>query len=91
LVCWCTQDDDALHIVMELCRGGSLQQRLKTEGALSEREAAVTMFCALHFLVGCHEQGVVYRDIKPENFMYVQHRQVRFPLPARAALNKARL
>jgi len=67
----CFEDDTHLHVVMELCRGGSLQRRLNVEGALNEREAALTVFSVLRFLEGCHSRGIVYRDIKPENFMYV--------------------
>lgn len=67
----CFEDDTHVHLVMELCRGGSLQRRLNTEGALDEQEAALTILCVLRFLEGCHARGIVYRDVKPENFMYM--------------------
>eukprot|EP00241_Pyramimonas_parkeae_P005885 CAMPEP_0114243540 /NCGR_PEP_ID=MMETSP0058-20121206/10845_1 /TAXON_ID=36894 /ORGANISM="Pyramimonas parkeae, CCMP726" /LENGTH=396 /DNA_ID=CAMNT_0001356389 /DNA_START=628 /DNA_END=1818 /DNA_ORIENTATION=+ len=73
------EDDSHVHLVMELCRGGSLQRRLAAEGPMSERETALTVFTALQFLEGCHCRGVVYRDIKPENFMYVQARHTLLP------------
>lgn len=70
------EDDSHVHLVMQLCRGGTLQRRLKVEGAMSERETALTIWTTLQFLEGCHAQGVVYRDIKPENFMYTHARHM---------------
>jgi len=71
------EDATHLHIVMEVCRGGSLQDRLKREGVMSEKEAAVAIISCLQFLEKCHNRGIVYRDIKPENFMYLNPRKAR--------------
>jgi len=62
------EDDAALHLVMELCEGGSVLDRLKT-GEYSERQVAHIMRSVLRFLSQCHSKGIVYRDVKPENFM----------------------
>jgi serine/threonine protein kinase len=62
------EDDVSIHLVMELCRGGSVLDRLK-EGEYSERQVAHIMRAVLRFLSQCHAKGLVYRDVKPENFM----------------------
>jgi len=69
------EDATHLHIVMEVCRGGSLQDRLTREGVMSEKEAAVAIVTCLQFLENCHDRGLVFRDIKPENFMYMNPRK----------------
>ena len=62
------EDDAAIHLVMELCEGGSVLDRLK-DGEYSERQVAHIMRSVLRFLSQCHSKGIVYRDVKPENFM----------------------
>ena len=62
------EDDVAVHLVMELCAGGSVLERLK-EGEYNERQAAEVMRAVLRFLSQCHAKGLVYRDVKPENFL----------------------
>jgi calcium-dependent protein kinase len=57
------EDDGAVHLVMELCAGGSVLERLAA-GGCSERQAAHVMRAALRFLSQCHAKGVVYRDVK---------------------------
>ena len=61
------EDDAAVHLVMELCEGGSVLDGLK--GNYSERQVASIMRSVLRFLSQCHAKGIVYRDVKPENFM----------------------
>lgn len=62
------EDDAAVHLVMELCEGGSVLDRLK-DGEYGERQVAHIMRAVLRFLSQCHAKGLVYRDVKPENFM----------------------
>lgn len=70
------EDDAALHLVMELCEGGSVLERLKS-GEYSERQVAHIMRSVLRFLSQCHSKGIVYRDVKPENFMLLHKRHVK--------------
>ena len=65
------EDDTSVHLVMELCEGGSVLDRLK-DGEYSERQVAHIMRSVLRFLAQCHSKGLVYRDVKPENFMLLQ-------------------
>jgi hypothetical protein len=55
------------YIVMELCHGESLRDRLTRLGALELRaaERAVSGLCLA--LAAAHDLGIVHRDIKPEN------------------------
>lgn len=65
------EDDAAVHLIMELCEGGSVLDRLK-DGEYSERQVVSIMKSVLRFLGQCHSKGLVYRDVKPENFMLLQ-------------------
>ena len=38
-------------------------------GSLSEREAASVLKVVLQVIQHCHRNGVVHRDVKPENFL----------------------
>ncbi|EPS71343.1 calcium dependent protein kinase 12 [Genlisea aurea] len=65
--------EDALfvHIVMELCAGGELFDRIVHKGHYSEREAAKLMKTIVGVVEACHSLGVMHRDLKPENFLFL--------------------
>jgi serine/threonine protein kinase len=65
------EDDVNVYIVMELCNGGELLDRILSRGGkYSEEDAKVVMVQILNVVAYCHLQGVVHRDLKPENFLY---------------------
>ncbi|GMH29412.1 hypothetical protein Nepgr_031255 [Nepenthes gracilis] len=65
------EDDDNVYIVMELCNGGELLDRILSRGGkYSEEDAKVVMVQILSAVAYCHIQGVVHRDLKPENFLF---------------------
>jgi serine/threonine protein kinase len=62
------------YLVMELVHGGSLR-RLLERGSPDTLLAAMTE--AARALAYAHEQGVVHRDVKPENVLLTRSRRVR--------------
>ena len=63
----------APFMVMELLEGLDLQQMLEQHGRLPWTEAVAVLRQVLHGLVAIHAQGVVHRDIKPQNCFVARH------------------
>ncbi|KAK5803784.1 Calcium/calmodulin-dependent serine/threonine-protein kinase 1 [Gossypium arboreum] len=65
------EDDENVYIVMELCKGGELLDRILSRGGkYPEEDAKAVMVQILSVVAFCHLQGVVHRDLKPENFLF---------------------
>eukprot|EP00825_Cyclidium_porcatum_P037888 TRINITY_DN4276_c0_g1_i2.p3 TRINITY_DN4276_c0_g1~~TRINITY_DN4276_c0_g1_i2.p3 ORF type:complete len:103 (-),score=21.60 TRINITY_DN4276_c0_g1_i2:2-310(-) len=58
------------YIVIELCSGGELLERIQSEHHFKERDAAKIMYQILSAVNYCHKNKVVHRDMKPENVLY---------------------
>jgi len=65
------EDPLYVHIVMELCSGGELFDRIIQRGHYSERKAAELTKIIVGVVEACHSLGVMHRDLKPENFLLV--------------------
>ncbi|KAG6737229.1 hypothetical protein POTOM_058742 [Populus tomentosa] len=63
------EDISCVHLVMELCEGGELFDRIVKKGHYSEKEAAKLMKTIVGVVETCHSLGVMHRDLKPENFL----------------------
>eukprot|EP01018_Ginkgo_biloba_P034513 Gb_41460 [translate_table: standard] len=62
------EDLISVHLIMELCRGGSLSEIMKRNGSIcSENEAAQIMKGVIEGIGYCHSKGVMHRDIKLDN------------------------
>ncbi|KAI8019232.1 CDPK-related protein kinase [Camellia lanceoleosa] len=65
------EDHENVYIVMELCEGGELLDRILSRGGkYTEDDAKVVLIQILNVVSFCHLQGVVHRDLKPENFLF---------------------
>ncbi|CAI0556855.1 unnamed protein product [Linum tenue] len=64
------EDSMFVHLVMELCAGGELFDRIVAKGHYSEKEAAKLIKTIVGVVETCHSLGVMHRDLKPENFLF---------------------
>lgn len=68
------EDEKSMYLVMELCSGGELWQRIVSTHlagcCFCESDLASAMhqmFCAVAY---CHSHSIVHRDLKPQNFLF---------------------
>ncbi|KAH6817059.1 phosphoenolpyruvate carboxylase-related kinase 1 [Perilla frutescens var. frutescens] len=65
------EEEDYVHLLMELCAGGELFHRIEQQGRLSEHEAHAVFKQLMEVVMYCHGKGIVHRDLKPENILLV--------------------
>lgn len=76
------EDNENVYVVMELCEGGELLDRILARGGkYTEDEAKAVLVQILNVVSFCHLQGVVHRDLKPENFLFTS-KEENSPLKA---------
>ncbi|KAL6553204.1 Calcium-dependent protein kinase 15 [Orobanche gracilis] len=63
------EDRLAVHLIMEICRGGELFDSIIAQGHYSEKAAADLCRQIVSVVHHCHFMGVMHRDLKPENFL----------------------
>jgi serine/threonine-protein kinase len=68
-------DDDRPYLVMELLQGKLLSDLLAEEGPMSVERTTELLEGVAEALDLVHSQGVVHRDVKPANLMWVAHRE----------------
>ena len=80
------EDSAKVHLVLELCEGGDLLERIIAERErLPEPEMAelvIQILCSIQHL---SLKGIVHRDLKPENFLFTKREPEREPLPPSVA------
>ncbi|KAK8710711.1 hypothetical protein V6N13_146024 [Hibiscus sabdariffa] len=69
------EDNENVHLVMELCEGGELFDRIVARGHYTERAAANVTKTIAEVVRMCHENGVMHRDLKPENFLFANKKE----------------
>jgi calcium-dependent protein kinase len=63
------EDPRRVYIVMELCSGGELFDRIVALGRYTEKAAAALISDIVGVIQHCHQLGVMHLDLKPENFL----------------------
>ncbi|KAK2377838.1 calcium-dependent protein kinase [Trifolium repens] len=63
------EDKNSVHVVMELCVGGQLFDRITAKGRYSERDAASICKQIVNIVHICHSMGFMHRDLKPGNLL----------------------
>lgn len=66
------EDAKFLHLVMEICDGGELLQRILREDRFSEHDASGVMRQVMFAIRYIHGKSVCHRDLKLENFLLAE-------------------
>lgn len=66
------QENNTAYIVMEYLDGITLREYLKQNGNLTPEQAVTMLLPAMRALVKIHNDGIIHRDISPDNIMMLR-------------------
>ena len=69
------EDEKNFYLVMELCTGGELFEKIQNAGQFPEKDAKAIFKQVMSALSYCHGKKIVHRDLKPENFVFESKNQ----------------
>lgn len=69
------EDSNGVHLVLELCSGGELFDRIVAQDRYTETEAAAVVHQIAAGLEAIHRANIVHRDLKPENCLFLDVRK----------------
>ena len=70
-------ENNTAYIVMEYLDGENLRQRLEREGTIPVEEAVRLILPILHSLTKVHAEGLLHRDISPDNIFLTRTGEVK--------------
>ncbi|KAF5446401.1 hypothetical protein F2P56_032032 [Juglans regia] len=65
------EDQNGVHLVLELCSGGELFDRIVAQERYTEAGAAAVVRQIARGLWALHHANIVHRDLKPENCLFL--------------------
>ncbi|CAK8561256.1 unnamed protein product [Lathyrus sativus] len=65
------EDTNGVHLVLELCSGGELFDRIVAQDKYSETEASTVVHQIVAGLEAIHGANIIHRDLKPENCLFL--------------------
>ena len=65
------------YIVMELVEGFTLKKYIEKKGKLSQHDAVQVTMQVARGLNAAHEQGIIHRDVKPQNIMVSKEGKIK--------------
>lgn len=65
------EDKKYIYLVLELCSGGELFDKIVSNKFYGEDEARIIFKQIISAIFYCHQNGVCHRDLKPENFIMI--------------------
>ncbi|MCL7046158.1 hypothetical protein MKW94_023177 [Papaver nudicaule] len=68
-------DSNGVHLVLELCSGGELFDRIVAQDKYNEVDAATVVRQIAEGLAALHKANIVHRDLKPENCLFQSTRE----------------
>ncbi|CAI5683239.1 hormonally up-regulated neu tumor-associated kinase homolog A isoform X1 [Oreochromis niloticus] len=71
------ETENSYYMVMELCAGGDLMDRICERKRLEEREVRRYTRQILSAVEHLHKHGIVHRDLKIENFLLDEHNNIK--------------
>ena len=71
------QQNETAYIVMDFIEGETLMARLKRNGPLSWEDAQSIFLPAIRTMEQVHQEGLIHRDLSPDNLMLLPNGDVR--------------